>query len=201
MRRQNHLVIFLKAPRVGQVKTRLARDLGPVRAWMMYRRLCGTLIRRLGCSAVWRTWLYVSPDIYAKKGGFWPLNLPRHPQGRGDLGGRMQRAFDGLPPGPVVIVGGDIPDICRADIRAAFDRLCTHDMVFGPAEDGGYWLVGMRRAPRILRPFTGVRWSTAQALRDTLANLPAERQIAFLRTLNDIDESRDLRRREWPLTW
>ena len=69
------------------------------------------------------------------------------------------------------VIGTDVPQITRGHIWAAFRLLGRHDAVFGPAEDGGYWLVGLRRRPRTLRPFAGVRWSTPHALGDTLANL------------------------------
>ncbi|WP_321393145.1 TIGR04282 family arsenosugar biosynthesis glycosyltransferase [Emcibacter sp.] len=192
-----HLVIFLKAPRIGTVKTRLARDLGRVPAWVFYRRQVQKLIRRLR-DPRWEMTLFVSPDRFALSGNFWPHNLLHQAQGRGDLGQRMQRAFDGLPSGPAVIIGGDIPDITKADISAAFRSLENHDMTFGPAEDGGYWLVGMRRRPRILRPFEKVRWSTEHALEDTLANIHPECRIARLRTLTDIDDITDFERAGLP---
>jgi glycosyltransferase A (GT-A) superfamily protein (DUF2064 family) len=105
----------------------------------------------------------------------------------------MQRLMDCAPPGPVVIIGTDIPDIARAHIAAAFRLLGRHDAVLGPAEDGGYWLVGLRRCPRILRPFGGVRWSSAHALGDTLGNLRG-RSVALLPTLRDVDTAADLER-------
>lgn len=190
MKSRPRLVLFLKAPRIGAVKTRLARDLGRVPAWLFYRRQVISLIRRLQ-DARWQMILFVSPDIFAASGNFWPREVRREPQGRGDLGQRMQWAFEILPPGPAVIIGGDIPHITRKDIEKAFAALKKHDMAFGPASDGGYWLVGMRRQPRILRPFAGVRWSTEHALADTLANLPSQCRTAMLRELCDIDELAD----------
>jgi glycosyltransferase A (GT-A) superfamily protein (DUF2064 family) len=104
----------------------------------------------------------------------------------------MQRIFDSLPPGPVVIVGTDIPGIRPAHIAAAFRRLGDHDAVLGPATDGGYWLVGLRRRPYALRPFARVRWSGSHALADTLANLEG-RRVALVATLGDVDDARCLR--------
>jgi glycosyltransferase A (GT-A) superfamily protein (DUF2064 family) len=111
-------------------------------------------------------------------------------QGRGDLGERMQRIMRETPAGPVVIVGTDVPGIRPAHIAEAFRLLGQHDAVFGPASDGGYWLVGLRRRPRLIRPFGGVRWSTLHALADTLANLSG-RSIGQLPTLSDVDDGRD----------
>jgi uncharacterized protein len=99
----------------------------------------------------------------------------------------MQRIVDRAPAGPVVVVGTDIPELRPDHIRRAFRLLGRHDAVFGPASDGGYWLVGMRRRPRILRPFACVRWSSPHALADTLANLDGQ-SIAFLETLSDVDD-------------
>jgi glycosyltransferase A (GT-A) superfamily protein (DUF2064 family) len=105
----------------------------------------------------------------------------------------MQRLFDRAPPGPLVLIGTDIPGITPAHIAAAFRLLGRHDAVFGPAADGGYWLVGLRRRPCVLRPFRGVRWSTQHALADTLANLRS-RSVAHLPTLADVDTPADLAR-------
>ncbi len=98
-----------------------------------------------------------------------------------------------LPPGPVIIVGSDIPGIRPTHIADGFRALGHHDAVFGPARDGGYWLVGLKRRPCFVDPFPGVRWSTRHALKDTLANL-AGRRIARLDTLDDIDDGAALRR-------
>ena len=189
-----HLVIFLKAPVLGQVKRRLAAEIGTVPAWVFYRRAATTVVRRLAGDPRWRTWLAISPDAMASIGRWWPPRITRIPQGRGDLGRRMDRALRRPPGGPVVLVGSDIPDIAASDIVAAFRSLGTGDWVFGPAEDGGYWLVGTRRRPRFPYVFAGVRWSTEHALRDTLANVRGQR-VALIRTLSDVDTAADLRRR------
>jgi uncharacterized protein len=112
------------------------------------------------------------------------------PQGPGGLGARMQRLMDRLPPGPVVIIGSDIPGIARRDIAAAFHALGAGDAVFGPADDGGYWLVGQRRMPRILRLFDAVRWSSRHTLADTLANVEG-RRVCLLRSAADVDGAAD----------
>lgn len=108
-------------------------------------------------------------------------------QGGGDLGARMARAARTLPPGPVVIVGCDIPGLTAAHVAAAFRKLGANDAVFGPATDGGYWLVGLRRRPRFIDPFTHVRWSTCHALADTVSSLTG-RSVAMVATLADIDD-------------
>src|SRR5437764_400156 len=89
-------------------------------------------------------------------------------QGSGDLGARMRRALAACPPGPVVLVGSDIPEITQAHIVDAFRVLGRDDLVFGPTCDGGFWLIGARRSPRLPPLFGAVRWSTPHALKDTL---------------------------------
>ena len=100
----------------------------------------------------------------------------------------MRRAIAATPPGPVVLIGSDIPAIEPGHIAAAFRRLGTHDLVFGPAVDGGFWLVGARRRPRLPMLFARVRWSTSHALADTLAGLPRGVTVGFVDTLEDIDD-------------
>ena len=181
-----------KAPVAGRVKTRLAGDVGVATAVRFARHSLAALLQRVAVDARWSTLLAVTPDITASS-RLWPPGVALTTQGSGDLGARMQRLLDRAPLGPVVIVGADIPDITRAHIAAAFRRLGRHHAVVGPAADGGYWLVGLRRRPRILRSFRGVRWSTEHALGDTLANLHG-RSVARLPTLSDVDTPADLAR-------
>ena len=109
------------------------------------------------------------------------------------MGERLTRVVHALPPGPVVILGGDTPSVTRADVATAFRALGAHRAVFGPTPDGGYWLIGLRRGLGGRLPFEGVRWSTADALSDTLANLVGCR-VAMLREQEDIDHGPALRR-------
>ncbi len=190
---QNHLVVFARAPRLGRVKSRLARDIGPLEALLFYRRNLEDLLRRLAGDPRWRCWIAVPPDADVHAWRLGPPAATAIPQGPGDLGARMGRVMRGLPPGPVVIVGADIPDIGADHIAAAFRALGSNKAVFGPAFDGGYWLVGGQRRPRRLEMFENVRWSTSHALADTLANL-ADGDAAFLATLEDIDDSQALAR-------
>lgn len=189
---ERYLVIFAKEPRMGRVKTRLARDIGKLAALRFYRGQLYRLAWDMSGDPRWRTILAVAPDRAAKGGG-WPQGIPRIPQGGGDLGARMQRVFDRLPPGPAVIVGTDIPGITRDHIAEAFEELGRRDAVLGPAEDGGYWLIGLKRRPSVPRPFANVRWSGPHAMADTIANLKG-RRIAKLSTLNDVDTGDDLAR-------
>src|SRR5438270_756285 len=94
--------------------------------------------------------------------GFGRSASPRFHQGGGDLGARMRRALAACPPGPVVLVGSDIPALAPAHIAEAFGLLGHCELVFGPTGDGGFWLVGARRSPRLPPLFGPVRWSTRQ---------------------------------------
>ncbi len=196
---QRHLVILAKAPRIGAVKTRLARGVGVMAAWQFYRNTTTGVLRRLAArnAKPWRLWLAVTPDAFVSMGRFWPGGLKRIGQGRGDLGARMAKPMQDLPPGPVVVIGSDVPDISASLIAEAFEALERADAVVGPATDGGYWLIGLRRRPippSRLRPglFRHVRWSGSQALADTLAGLDPRLTIAEIATLSDVDRAEDL---------
>lgn len=188
------LFIMVKEPHPGRVKTRLGRDIGMTAAAWWLRHQSGSLIRRLGRDPRWHTVLAVAPDREGLASRVWPRHLPRWPQGAGDLGDRMGRIFRRAPKGPVVIIGADIPGITPALIARAFAALGRHDAVFGPAPDGGYWLIGLKRGARPVPPglFDGVRWSSATALEDTRASL-GKAKIALIDTLRDVDRAADLR--------
>ena len=190
--RRSMLVVFAKRPAPGRVKTRLARDIGAPGAAWWFRHQCARLLRRVGRDPRWRTVLAVSPDIEGMQSRVWPRDLPRWAQGQGDLGNRMGRALREMPPGPVIVIGADIPDVSAGDVAGAFAVLGRKDAVIGPATDGGYWLVGLRhgrRAPR--RMFRDVRWSTEHALEDTVASLGGL-SIGYAATLRDVDRASDL---------
>ena len=189
----NWLVVMSKAPRMGNVKTRLARDIGASEALRFYKTNTGEVLRNIGNDPRWTTVIAAAPDIAAPEAGFWPDEMPRVPQGEGDLGQRMNGVMQMMPPGPVVLIGCDIPNVTDTRIAAAFRALGNHDAVFGPAEDGGYWLVGLKRFPHVRSIFGNVRWSTEHALADTRANLKGAR-VALLDTLPDIDTGADYAR-------
>jgi len=191
MNADRHLVIMARAPRLGAGKRRLARDVGALAAWRFQRRMLRQVLRRLGDDPRWTTWLAVTPDR--------AVRMPAHragrtrviPQGAGGLGARMERLLRAGPPGPMVVVGSDIPDLGAGHVAQAFRALGRHDWVFGPAVDGGYWLVGARRRRAPWRTFDAVRWSSRHALADSLANLKGAR-VALLEALHDVDTGEDL---------
>ena len=184
-----HLLVFARHPRMGQVKTRLGRSLGPVTATFWYRRQLVRLLDRLGPPCPWRCHLFLTggrPRLHPP----WPDGWTLHDQGPGDLGARMHRALSTPQAGPVVLVGSDIPEITTRHVRSAFRALGRADIVLGPARDGGYWLIGIsaRRAPPA---FGAVRWSTAHALADTMRSFGRNRRVVLLDELSDVDDAAD----------
>jgi rSAM/selenodomain-associated transferase 1 len=183
---------MLKTPVAGRVKTRLGGEIGMGRAAAIFRVLTKHTIAEASRGG-WRTVLAVDPPSATHSTAqYWPPHLKRIPQGRGDLGARMKRVFEEAPPGPLVIIGADAPGFRARLVRAAFDALRSADAVFGPAEDGGYWLIGLARKRAAPDLFDGVRWSTKHALKDTLKGLPEGFRVRMLQTLGDIDEAKDL---------
>ena len=184
---------MVKEPRPGRVKTRLGRDIGMVAAARWFRHQVKRLLRRIR-DPRWHVVLAVAPDVAGLRSRVWPADLPRWPQGRGDLGARMARMLRAADGAPACVIGADIPGITRGRVAKAFEALGDHDAVFGPAPDGGFWLVGLKYPGRQPAGFmAGVRWSTAHALEDTRATLPDHR-VAMVATLQDVDTIDDLRR-------
>ena len=183
---KNTVVVFARVPRLGTVKRRLARDIGNRAALRFHVATLLGLLRSLRADRTFRTVLAVTPDR-THAGLPWPTECA--PQGFGDIGQRMNHACRRFPRGNVLIVGCDIPAANASDARSAFKALGRADAVFGPAEDGGYWLVGMGPR-RPARPFANARWSSEHALADTLDNF-AGRKIAHIRTLSDVDTAAD----------
>lgn len=192
--RQRHLILFVKAPRLGTVKRRLGREIGQVEAWSFYRRNVAATLARLGHDPRWTTRIAVSPDGARGLSRALPAarGLSVTDQGPGDLGARMARAMMEPPPGPVVLIGGDIPGIRPSVIARAFALLGRADLVLGPAVDGGFWLVGSRRRAGLARLFAGARWSSPHALADVLRN--ACGTVALVEEREDVDAAAAWRR-------
>ena len=188
---RKRLVIMVKEPRPGRVKTRLVRDIGLIDATWWFRHQVRALLRRLQ-DPRWQITLAVAPDHVGLCSRFWPAHLPRIPQGRGDLGARMARVLGHAPTGPVCIIGADIPGITPAHIARAFSTIGPNEAVFGPAPDGGYWLIGLKRSAAlpsdILR---NVRWSGPHALSDSIDSL-GNMRVALTDALQDVDTAADL---------
>jgi rSAM/selenodomain-associated transferase 1 len=186
------LIIFVKAPRAGSVKTRLARTLGAEAALDAYHILVTTLLRNL--AGLKKVELRFSPDDAANEIRLWlERDWTLEAQGDGDLGKKLQRAFEkhfARGKNAVVIIGSDCPQIECADIAAGWQALEKCDVVLGPARDGGYWLIGLRQPQPHL--FENISWSTATVLRETLAAAREEKlTVHLLRELRDVDTEMD----------
>lgn len=182
---------MVKEPRPGRVKTRLGRDIGMVQAAWWFRHQSTALIRRLR-DPRWQIVLSVAPDREGMRSRCWPSDLARMPQGSGDLGLRMSRAMARIPVGRVCLVGADIPDLSRKHVARAFGALGSSDVVFGPAEDGGFWLVGARHGGAVpIGLFNNVRWSGEHTLNDAISSATG-RRVALVDRLHDVDVAADL---------
>jgi rSAM/selenodomain-associated transferase 1 len=182
-------VVFARAPRLGAVKRRLAAGIGQRAALRFHAASLERLTRALHADRRFVTYVAFTPA--RARGRIGDRRIARFAQARGDLGARMEAVFRRFPARRVAIVGCDIPDAGPDDLARAFASLGRADAAFGPAEDGGYWLVAMGpRRPS--RPFARVRWSSPHALPDTVANF-ARLRVAMLRTLRDVDTAEDLR--------
>jgi uncharacterized protein len=183
------VIVFARAPRSGTVKRRLAGDIGDRAALRFHFLTLTALLRDLAACGRFDVVLAITPDrVHVRL----PARVRRIDQGHGDLGLRMLRALRRFRRGRVALMGCDIPQAGAGDILDAFRRLGVADAVFGPAADGGYWLIALGpRRPADL--FGSARWSTQHALADTLVQFRHHR-VGFVRTLHDVDTVADWRR-------
>ncbi len=188
----HRLIVMVKDPRAGRVKTRLARDVGTATAAALYRSMLFGLIGRVARDPRWQTILAVSPDAAIASRAL-PPGAARMAQGGGNLGRRLHHVAHHAGQGPVVIIGSDSPAITPADIAAAFRGLRRADAVIGPSDDGGYWLIGLRKRGQVPPVFDNVRWSSEHTLADTRHRL-AGWTVGELRQLGDVDRGSDLQK-------
>ncbi len=191
---RGHLVLFVRAPQLGRGKRRLAKEIGDLDAVRFERLMIALLLRRLAGDRRWTLRIAITPDRARRHARHWRAGVAVFGQGPGDLGRRMRRALAACPPGPAVLVGSDIPGLAGRHVAAAFRLLGARDPVFGPAADGGFWLVGLRRREQLCSLFEGVRWSGPHALADSLAGLPHRTAVGFAETLEDVDDADAYRR-------
>jgi uncharacterized protein len=187
------IVIFARAPQLGEVKTRLGKAIGAERALALYEAFLDdtcALTQGLGARRV----LAVAGDVDHPRIAHLAKSqrLTVEEQGDGDLGDRMARAIARhVERGPVLIIGSDAPTLPRAHLHQALDELMANDVVIGPSDDGGYYLIGARvPVPEL---FVDVHWSTAEVLPTTLQRL-AGRSSLVLPPWYDVDSAEDLER-------
>jgi uncharacterized protein len=186
--------VFARAPQLGRVKRRLAHEIGASAALRFHDTTMRDVTRRLAADRRWRVTLAITPDRFVRRGRWWPRNVERIAQGGGDLGSRMMRALRRYRGRPAVLIGSDIPGVTPAHIADALRAARSGALVFGPATDGGYWLIGARNIDQYYRLFRSVRWSGAHALADTIVNVACAKRIKYAAKLSDVDDAAAFRR-------
>lgn len=186
------IILMLKAPTTGTVKTRLAATVGAGRAMRIWRGLVERQLRAL--PAGFPVAVHFDPPGAGREMREWlsPMraDLPYTAQVAGDLGARLTAAIGtefARGASGVFAIGGDCPGLDEGILREAQSALCTSDVVVGPATDGGYYLIGLRQPRADL--FTGIAWSTPHVRAQTLAKIAAAGLTVWeLARLDDVDD-------------
>jgi uncharacterized protein len=191
------ILIFVKLPEKGSVKTRLAKDLGHGFVQTLYRNFVLDLLETLA-KVKWPIIIYFHPQESGNAVSKWlGKNYTYAPQKGGDLGDRMKNAFrETFARGftKAVILGSDLPDLQNNILDMAFNALHVNDIVIGPSVDGGYYLIGFRHNSFLPEVFKGISWGTDTVLKDTLEILREKNCRAhFLPELRDVDTIEDLK--------
>ena len=178
---------------MGVSKTRLARDISLAHAARVARGLTRKTLATVYPDPRWECQLHIAPAKYLHRnwGGLWPSGVARTPQVCGGLGTKLTHALATSGAQQCVIIGTDCPELTRADIADAFAALKRHDAVIGPAKDGGFYLLGLKKPDAWRGLFDGVRWSSDDTLLDLMRNIPPMRKVCKLRPLADIDTGDD----------
>lgn len=187
------LIIFIKNPELGKVKTRLAKTVGDEKAYQIYLEL--TRITRENALLLRGVTPYVFYSDFINHDDEWHnQHFEKRLQQGNDLGERMFNAFNDILKRHerACIIGSDCPTLSLEILNMAFKKLETHDSVIGPASDGGYYLLGMTQQipPQYL--FENMAWSTQEVFPETLKRLKRQHySAAILPILTDIDEEKD----------
>jgi len=194
---QCFVVVFAREPQEGRVKTRLAESIGAQKACHIYETLLTHTLDVLNCTDH-ELIVYLTDESNRcfLQDSKYPDNLSIRQQSLGDLGNKMRTMFEELfaeGAGKIVLVGSDCPWLSSKHINQAFYYLTNNDVVLGPADDGGYYLIGLSK--KCLDLFSGVEWSTAKVLEQTKA-LILQHHLSYreLETLSDVDYIEDIRR-------
>lgn len=188
---KNLLLIFTRNPELGKCKTRLAATIGDQAALEIYKFLLNHTVSVTEKLDVTKQVHY---SVKVRENDIWNANVYSKEQQKGiDLGVRMHHAFEnGFKQGfeNIIIIGSDLFDITQIELEEAFDKLQQNDFVVGPAEDGGYYLLGMKKLKSEL--FKNKEWGTATVLENSLSDLSGE-SVFLLPEKNDIDYYEDIK--------
>jgi rSAM/selenodomain-associated transferase 1 len=192
---RNLLIIFVKAPRLGAVKTRLAKQIGTKNAQQLYCALVEDLLQNI-----------IGPDTFDISISVWPQDAESEVrdwlnwtgqlsiQAGDSLGDKLQHAFEtGFARGyeRIIIIGSDLPELSHSTIMLGFKQLGRYPLVLGPAQDGGYYLIGLTKLNTGL--FIDINWSTSEVLNKTFENAKRAGLAYFLLPeMRDIDEYDDI---------
>lgn len=184
------LLIFIKNPLSGKVKTRLAATIGEEKALRIYLQLL-QITRNTTLQADCARYLFYS-DFIDTTDDWLPEDFHKALQHGDDLGQRMYEAFRSLLEHytKAIIIGSDCPELGEEILNLAFNKLDESDIVLGPAVDGGYYLLGMKELTPEL--FEGIAWSTPEVMNQTLKKIKSiDKTVAFCPTLRDLDDEAD----------
>lgn len=190
------ILVFMKAPRTGQVKTRLALKVGDAMALELYRAFVEDVLSTCRATAYSVTVMVAEADGLEEVRSWLGDGYSYAVQEGDDLGERMSNALRRIFERgwrQALLIGSDIPDLPAEIIREGFEALDSHDAVVGPARDGGYYLIGFRSGGFRSSVFEGVEWSAGSVFSHT-CGLLAENLLSFkvLPHWNDIDTPDDL---------
>ncbi len=191
LKEKNLLIIFTRNPELGKCKTRLAATIGDYKALEVYTFLLRHTVAITQHLDVTKEVHY---SVKVRENDLWNSKTFEKRQQFGEgLGERMENAFrQGFENGfqNIIIIGSDIYDLTQTDIENAFHKLQTHDYVIGPAQDGGYYLFGMKSLNS--QVFKNKAWGTETVLKDTLNDLQ-KNNIKLLEERNDVDYYEDIK--------
>ncbi len=191
------ILLFIKAPVRGQVKSRLAAVIGDETALELYKNFILDIIDSVKKTGYPFRACYYPPDAGAEVSSWLAGQYHIMPQQGGDLGERMENAFircfsEGFE--RAILIGSDLPDLTPAVLQEAMASLAENDVVIGPASDGGYYLIGFHKHTLMPRMFQGIPWSTETVFQETMAILQnSALSVHQAPKWNDVDTLEDLR--------
>lgn len=190
------VILFARTVVLGRGKRRLAKDIGDLNAWRFYRGALQATIGIVGSDPRWSCIAAIDPPTATKRPG--PMfcrgpgrRFERRGQVKGTLGRRMLSALNDAPPGPAILIGSDIQGLNTRSLMRGLLACNAADIVLGPADDGGFWLIGSKKVIS-LQLLEKISWSQPSTLHDVQAELPKAWRSRLVDRLHDVDDFEDL---------